>query len=162
MSVPPAKIKGGMSQFIHLAYYLRWEKAVLYGTVVKKIQGGTSNMEDNHMMENMAIRIEEMKAEIAALRIMLAEKREKSSDRSPEIRSMLEDGFAKVSDAIRPLAREAGRRIGRPARSVVTNIEEKIALHPLAAIMIALGAGLVAGKALDIAARPAGTENGDA
>jgi ElaB/YqjD/DUF883 family membrane-anchored ribosome-binding protein len=114
------------------------------------------------MMENMAIRIEEMKAEIAALRIMLAEKREKPADKAPEIRSMLEDGFAKVSDAIRPLAREVSRGIGRPARSVVTNIEEKIALNPLAAIMVALGAGLVVGKALDIAARHTDTENDDA
>jgi ElaB/YqjD/DUF883 family membrane-anchored ribosome-binding protein len=119
-------------------------------------------MEDSRMMEDMAIRIEEMRAEIAALRIMLGEKRNEPASKTADIRSMLEDGFARVSDAIRPLAQEAGRRIGKPARNVVTNIEEKIALHPLTAIMIALGAGLVAGKALDIATRPADSERGDA
>jgi ElaB/YqjD/DUF883 family membrane-anchored ribosome-binding protein len=118
-------------------------------------------MESSSMTKDMEIRIDEMRAEIAALRTMLEEKREKPADKTTDIRSMLEEGFARVSDAIKPLAQEAGRRIGVPARSPVMTVEEKIALHPFAAVMAALGAGFVVGKAIEIAARRSDAKRGD-
>lgn len=118
-------------------------------------------MESNYMTEDMAARMEEMKAEIAALKELLAEKKDEAVSRIPDIKSMVEEGFAKVSDAIRPLAEEANRRIGNPTKEAVSRVEEKIAVHPFAAVMIALGAGLVVGKMLDIATRPVYVERRD-
>ena len=122
-------------------------------------------MESNYTPEDMAAHMEEMKEEIAALKQLLAEKRDEAADRGRDmkhdIRAMVEEGFAKVSDAIRPFAEKAGHRIADPTKDVVARVEEKIVIHPIAAVMIALGAGLVVGKMIDVATRPVYVERHD-
>lgn len=101
-------------------------------------------MENDNTIDELTRRMEEMQEEIASLRAQLHEK-ETAPGKLPDmahIKSMFEEGFGKLSDALRPLADETERRVG-----------EKIAVHPFTAVMVALGAGLVIGKLVDAALR---------
>lgn len=122
--------------------------------------------EKDFAMEAIVERMEEMKLEIAALKEALAQKAEDIAEEGGEhfrhgvhsidlgkIRSMLEEGFEKVTETLRPLVETAGRRISGPTRAAVAKAEEKIVVNPFTAVVVALGAGYVIGKICTMATR---------
>jgi hypothetical protein len=93
-------------------------------------KGGT-DVKDDVKIDDLFGQINDLKKEIASLREDLADKLQ-AYDSGPDfakIRSLLDEGISVVTQAVRP-------------------IEEKIAVHPLAAMTIALGAGIVIGRAV--------------
>ena len=104
-------------------------------------------MESSQITAEIAHKIQEMQSEISSLRAQLAEKAE--TGKASDIKAMFEEGFAKLHEAVEPIVKRANDKIGEPTREVVARMEEKIAIHPFAAVMIALGAGLIVGKLLD-------------
>lgn len=111
--------------------------------------------EKDFAMEAIVERMEEMKLEIASIKEAMTANEDAPKATCPtidfsKIRSMLEEGFEKVADALRPLAERADRNIGKPARAVVEKAEEKIVVNPFAAVAIALGAGLIIGKLISM------------
>ncbi len=121
--------------------------------------------EKDFAMEAIVERMEEMKLEIAALKEALTEKAEKELEGGAhfghgphgidlgKIKCMIEEGFEKVTETLRPLVESAGRRISEPTRAAVARAEEKIAVNPFAAVAVALGAGFVLGKICTMATR---------
>ena len=119
--------------------------------------------EKDFAMEAIVERMEEMKLEIAALKEALAAKTEEASDGGAhfvhghhgidlgKIKNMLEEGFEKVTETLRPLVEKAGHRISEPTRAALAKAEEKIAVNPLMAVAVALGAGFVIGKICTLA-----------
>lgn len=106
--------------------------------------------------EEMKQAMETMREEIASLKEALAEKERAIASHGPDmtkVKAMLDEGYAKVVEAVRPLLDEAESKLGEPTRRAVHRAEEKITMHPFTAIMIALGTGFVAGKALDLVNR---------
>jgi ElaB/YqjD/DUF883 family membrane-anchored ribosome-binding protein len=107
-------------------------------------------VENDVRIEELVLLVENMREEIAALKESVA-KEETTERRGPDmtkIKSFLDDGFAKVSEALRPAVEKAREKIGKPAGDTVNALEEKIAAHPFASVGIALAAGFVAGKAV--------------
>lgn len=119
--------------------------------------------EKDFAMEAIVERMEEMKLEIAALKEALAAKTEEVHEEGAhfaqghhgidlgKIRIMLEEGFEKVTETLRPLVEKAGRKISEPTRAAMAKAEEKIAVNPLMAVAVALGAGFIIGKICTIA-----------
>ena len=104
-------------------------------------------MENSQITAEIAHKIQEMQDEISSLRAQLAEKMDTGG--ASDVKTMFEEGFAKLHEAVEPIVKRANVRIGDPTREAVARVEEKISIHPFAAVMIALGAGLVVGKLLD-------------
>lgn len=108
--------------------------------------------EKDFAMDAIVERMEEMKLEIAALKEALAAKTEETEGkecRRPDlgkIGDMLEEGFGKVTETLKPLLERAGHKIYDPTRAAVAKAEEKVAVNPLLAVAVALGAGFVIGK----------------
>ena len=114
-------------------------------------------MEKKMTTDEMQELIAEMKEEILQLKDQLAKtvkEEAKELTGTSDVRTMFEDGFAKLSDALRPLAEQANQKFGEPAKEMVERVEEKISVHPFTAMTVALGVGVVVGKLLDIASRP--------
>lgn len=122
-------------------------------------------MGDNDFrMEEIMERFENMKAEIASLKDTLVEKEASVAKNMPDmgkIKSLFEDAFAKLVETIRPVLDGANRSISEPAKAVASKVEEKIIIHPFTAVMIALGAGIVIGKTINIVSRISGTKTSD-
>lgn len=111
-------------------------------------------MEQAQMANDMAEQMETMKREIKSLREKLAEKEAKVINNNPDlgkIKEMLEEGFAKVTDAVRPVIEAANHKIGEPAKAVASRVEDHIVVHPFMSIVCALGAGLIIGKLMSVA-----------
>ena len=104
-------------------------------------------MESSQITAEIAQKIHEMQDEISSLRAQLAEKAD--TGKASDIKTMFEEGFAKLHEAVEPIVKRANAKIGDPTREAVAHMEEKISIHPFAAVMIALGAGLIVGKLLD-------------
>ena len=87
-------------------------------------------MKDDVKLDELFGQISDLKKEIESLRRDLADKLQTydSGADFAKIRSLLGEGVSVVTEAMRP-------------------IEEKITVHPLAAMTIALGAGIVIGRA---------------
>lgn len=124
-----------------------------------------SIMGDNDFrMEEIMERFENMKAEIASLKDTLVEREASVAKNMPDmgkIKSLFEDAFAKLIETIRPVLDGANRSISEPAKAVASKVEEKIIIHPFTAVMIALGAGIVIGKTINIVSRVSGTKTSD-
>lgn len=122
-------------------------------------------MGDNDFrMEEIMERFENMKAEIASLKDNLVEREASVAKNMPDmgkIKSLFEDAFAKLIETIRPVLDGANRSISEPAKAVASKVEEKIIIHPFTAVMIALGAGIVIGKTINIVSRVSGTKTSD-
>ncbi len=122
-------------------------------------------MGDNDFrMEEIMERFENMKAEIASLKDTLVEREASVAKNMPDmgkIKSLFEDAFAKLIETIRPVLDGANRSISEPAKAVASKVEEKIIIHPFTAVMIALGAGIVIGKTINIVSRVSGTKTSD-
>jgi ElaB/YqjD/DUF883 family membrane-anchored ribosome-binding protein len=111
-------------------------------------------MDGDIKIEDLIQRIDSMQEEIASLR-------ESIDGRTPEnrsfdidrIKSLLQDGFSKITEAVGPAMDGVKVKLASPAKAVATSVEEKIAAHPLTSVAIALGAGLVIGKAVSSACR---------
>ena len=106
-------------------------------------------MDNSQITADIARKIQDMQDEISSLKAQLADRAAEAEDKAPDLRTLFEEGFAKLHEAVRPIAERAHARIGEPARDAVARVEEKISIHPFAAIMMALGAGLVVGRLLD-------------
>lgn len=122
-------------------------------------------MGDNDFrMEEIMERFENMKAEIASLKDTLVEREASVAKNMPDmgkIKSLFEDAFAKLIETIRPVLDGANRSISEPAKAVASKVEEKIIIHPFTAVLIALGAGIVIGKTINIVSRVSGTKTSD-
>jgi ElaB/YqjD/DUF883 family membrane-anchored ribosome-binding protein len=108
-------------------------------------------VENDIRIEELVLLVENMRDEIAALKESVAREEAAAERRGPDmakIKSFLDDGFAKVSEALRPAVEKAKEKIGKPAGDTVNALEEKIAAHPFASVGVALAAGFVAGKAV--------------
>ena len=112
-------------------------------------------MEENSFSsENMTVeeRMECMQREIEELKAALASKDpspQKAVDMS-KIKCMFDEGFSKIVEALRPVLDSANQKISEPAKAAATKLEEKIAVNPFTAVMMALGVGFLLGKTIDI------------
>lgn len=120
-------------------------------------------MEGSYTNEEIMRRMEEMRDEIATLKAALAAKASETSETAeteraaPDmrgVRHMFEEGFERMSEALRPLVEEADRKIGGSARHIVAQTEEHIGARPFTSVALALGAGLLIGRLLDARTRP--------
>ena len=111
-------------------------------------------------MENDYTR--ELEERLAALTAEVSELKEKLENKSAgegvhydfsRIKALFDDGMGKLMEALKPIAAKANSRIAEPAKAVVHKTEEKVANNPFTAIMIALSAGVIIGKVLDICCR---------
>lgn len=103
--------------------------------------------------DHLSLHIAELKEEIATLKAKLHEKEKRVEGHIPEIKEMIEEGFEKVSDAVRPFAKEAEHAIAEPTKEIMSLIEERINARPFTAMLVALGAGFVIGRLLDVTTR---------
>lgn len=112
-------------------------------------------MEKDYVMDDVAERMEAMKKEIESLKEQLAEKaEEKIAQHAPElykIKDVIEEGFAKIADAARPMMEAANHKIAEPAKAAASKMEEHIVIHPFASLICAIGAGFLIGKMMGIA-----------
>jgi ElaB/YqjD/DUF883 family membrane-anchored ribosome-binding protein len=107
-------------------------------------------VDDSARIAELESVIEIMRAEIAALREIIAENNEEEN-RGIEmagIKSLMEDGFSRISEAIRPVMEKLNVKLGKPAGDAVNSLEEKIAEHPFKSVTIALVTGFAIGKAV--------------
>ena len=103
--------------------------------------------------EELAASVEAMKAEIAELKDALAEKEHQVMKKMPDmekVKATFREGYNKISEAVKPILDQADVKLGEPAREAMHKVEKNITVHPLASVAVALGAGLVIGKLLDI------------
>ena len=106
-------------------------------------------MENSQITADIGRKMHEMQDEISKLKSQLEAKEKEIADKAPDLKCMFEEGFAKLHEAVKPLVDKANIKIGEPTKEAVARMEEKISIHPFAAVMIALGAGLIVGKLLD-------------
>jgi ElaB/YqjD/DUF883 family membrane-anchored ribosome-binding protein len=90
--------------------------------------------------------MEEMAREIRSLKEALAERdgeRARESADADGVRSMLDEGFSKIMEAVRPYAASVS------VKDAVSDIGERIREHPLASVSIALASGFLIGRIAD-------------
>ena len=108
-------------------------------------------MEGDARLEELVLLVESIREEVADLKKSIAKDAEEEERPGPDmakIKSLLDAGFARVAETLRPLAEKARDKIGKPAGATVNAIEEKIAAHPFASVGLAVIAGFAVGRAL--------------
>jgi ElaB/YqjD/DUF883 family membrane-anchored ribosome-binding protein len=107
-------------------------------------------MDSDAKIEELFSLVESIKEEIVGMKEAIG-KGEQENKRVgldlASLKSLLDDGLARASEALRPVAEKVSDKLGKPAGDVVNSVEEKIAAHPFASVGIALVAGFVVGKA---------------
>jgi ElaB/YqjD/DUF883 family membrane-anchored ribosome-binding protein len=94
--------------------------------------------------ENATMSMDEMAREIRALKAALAKRGSGLGLVDADgVKSMLDDCFQKITEAIRP------SEIHGSVKDVMDKMSESISAHPLASISIALASGFFIGRALD-------------
>jgi ElaB/YqjD/DUF883 family membrane-anchored ribosome-binding protein len=92
--------------------------------------------------------MEEMAREIRSLRAAMEERDGSAGDENcPEsLRSMIEDGFSKISETLAPFVDEAAGKIPRSLRETVDMVGRRISERPLTSVAVAAASGFVIGR----------------
>ncbi|MDR3332475.1 MAG: hypothetical protein LBT08_07590 [Synergistaceae bacterium] len=106
-------------------------------------------MDERSEDNTAAMSMEEIEREIRALRAALSELEAdgRKSDMAG-VKTAFEDGFSRITEALRPLA---GEKVAGPVMDAVKRLETKVASHPLTCVAIAIASGFVLGRIIDIA-----------
>ena len=99
-------------------------------------------MDNSPCGETTTMNMEEMAREIQSLKAALA-KRATQAESADDIRSMLNDCFARITEAIKP------SEIHGSIKDSVNEMSESISAHPIAAVSVALTAGFLIGRTVD-------------
>jgi ElaB/YqjD/DUF883 family membrane-anchored ribosome-binding protein len=108
-------------------------------------------MDSDARIEELFSLVESIKGEIAGLKETIGKGEQDSKRGGPDlssIKALIDDGFARVGEALRPVGEKISDKIGKPAGDAVNAVEERIAAHPFASVGIALVAGFAVGKAV--------------